>query len=202
MPQQAKPLAGTRLVAALGEHLADCALARAESRMGCRREIARHHHTVQIRPKAPERQKHPAPAPDPVMSSAIDGGGAATAPTAVPALMMPMAVERLAREPFGDRARRRRKSAAFAHAEQQPADGQHRHADCAAVARARERPEDHDPSKAARACRARRSGARRRRTSGHRPPGTRPASARTEWFEIGISRWIAAMATGSVCRSR
>ena len=77
-------------------------------------------------------------------------GGATTAPTAVPALMMPIAVERSrGREPLGHDLGRGRKAAALADAEQKAARGQHPEAGRKAVAGARERPEDHDDEKAA-----------------------------------------------------
>ena len=47
-------------------------------------------------------------------------------------------------KPLGDGACGRRKATAFAHAEQQTAHGQHRHARRQTMARARQRPEQHD----------------------------------------------------------
>ena len=53
------------------------------------------------------------------------------------------------RKPFRDRAGGRRKSAALAHTEQQPARRECNHATRQTVARARERPENHDAQKTA-----------------------------------------------------
>ena len=53
------------------------------------------------------------------------------------------------RKPFRHRARGRRKAAAFAYAEQQPARRQREHAAGQTVARARQRPENHDAQKSA-----------------------------------------------------
>ena len=83
------------------------------------------------------------------------------------------------REPLGDRPRRGGEAAAFAHAEQQPADREHADAGGQAVAGAGQRPEHHDRQEARRACRRRPSACRRRRTSPRRRSGTPTAAART-----------------------
>ena len=83
------------------------------------------------------------------MSTSAISGGAATPPTAVPCVDDAHRRGALAdREPLGDRPGRGWKTAPLAHAEQQPADGQHAHARREPVARARQRPEQHDREEA------------------------------------------------------
>ena len=76
-------------------------------------------------------------------------GGASTAPTAVPALMMPMAV---ARSFVGNHSATAtgggREASAFAHAEEKPAHGQHRESGSERVAGTGKRPEHHNHGKA------------------------------------------------------
>ena len=129
--------------AGAAQHLGDCfALARSVSD-DRRWEYSRIHQIVQVSPTAPDERRPSASSAG--RARARSAAARITAPTAVPALMMPIAVERSRdREPLGHRLGSGRKSAPFAHPQQEAACRQHAETRREPVTGAGERPPHHD----------------------------------------------------------
>jgi hypothetical protein len=112
---------------------------------------ARDHQIVHNKPAA-AGDEHPARA-NSMEQNGRDGRRRRDAPTAVPALTIPIAVERSLTGNHSAMTLVAAGNPPFAGAEQEPAAGEHPHAGGELVAGARERPEHHDDEKARAACR-------------------------------------------------